>query len=192
MRACESFLRKERRDSAQQRHIQRQAVPSRLRREHSYVYRERSIDDGSHFDPHLDKYPVATSTLRRREQHSQSQTQSQSQNREESSTLKRNKKLGGFEKVKQLFTGSGGGAGGAAGSHGGSGRSSGSNVSSGKKDRMSNGNSSTLSRRDKEKEKEKERERERYMVREEEMRSRYREHHTEEALREPKVSWDKY
>ncbi|XP_020815491.1 zinc finger CCCH domain-containing protein 13 [Drosophila serrata] len=186
IRACDSFLRKERRDSAQQRQIQRQAVPSRLRREHSYVYRERSIDDGSHFDPHLDKYPVATSTLRRREQHSQSQSQSQSQNqsREDSGTLKRNKKLGGFEKVKQLFTGS---AGAGAGSHGGSGRSSGSNVSSGKKDRMSNGNSSTLSRRDKEKEKEREKERERYMVREEEMRSRYREHHTEEALREPKT-----
>jgi len=166
--------------------LQRQAVPSRLRREHSYVYRERSIDDGSHFDPHLDKYPVATSTLRRREQHSQSQTQSQAQKSEDSSTLKRNKKLGGFEKVKQLFTGAGGSA-----SNGGSGRSSGSNVSSGKKERMSNGNSSTLSRRDKDKEreKEKERERERYMVREEEMRSRYREHHTsaQETSREPKV-----
>ncbi|XP_016986375.1 uncharacterized protein LOC108049633 [Drosophila rhopaloa] len=188
MRACESFLRKERRDSAQQRQLQRQAVPSRLRHEHSYVYRERSIDDGSHFDPHLDKYPVATSTLRRREQHSQSQTPSQTQKGEDSSTLKRNKKLGGFEKVKQLFTGAGG-----SGSNGGSGRSSGSNVSSGKKDRMSNGNSSTLSRRDKdkerEKEKERERERERYMVREEEMRSRYREHHNsaQETSREPKT-----
>nr|XP_016943394.1 zinc finger CCCH domain-containing protein 13 [Drosophila suzukii] len=186
IRACESFLRKERRDSAQQRQLQRQAVPSRLRREHSYVYRERSIDDGSHFDPHLDKYPVATSTLRRREQHSQSHSQSQAQKSEDSSTLKRNKKLGGFEKVKQLFTGAGGSA-----SNGGSGRSSGSNVSSGKKERMSNGNSSTLSRhdKDKEREKEKERERERYMVREEEMRSRYREHHTsaQETSREPKT-----
>ncbi|XP_041565729.1 uncharacterized protein LOC108149892 [Drosophila elegans] len=195
MRACESFLRKERRDSAQQRQLQRQPLTSRLRREHSYVYRERSIDDGSHFDPHLDKYPVATSTLRRRDQHSQSQSQShhplQTQKSEDSSTLKRNKKLGGFEKVKQLFTG----AGGAGGSNGGSGRSSGSNVSSGKKDRMSNGNSSTLSRRDKDKEREKEkerereRERERYMVREEEMRSRYREHHNsaQETSREPKT-----
>ncbi|KMY92344.1 uncharacterized protein LOC6733596 [Drosophila simulans] len=184
IRDCESFLRKERRDSAQQRQLQRQAVPSRLRREHSYVYRERSIDDGSHFDPHLDKYPVATSTLRRREQHSTSHSQSQTQKTEDSSTLKRNKKLGGFEKVKQLFTGSGGG-----GSNGGSGRSSGSNVSSGKKEQMSNGNSSTLSRRDKDKEREKERERERYMVREEEMRSRYREHHTsaQETSREPKT-----
>ncbi|SPP75212.1 uncharacterized protein LOC117579703 isoform X2 [Drosophila guanche] len=184
MRACESFLRKERRDSAQQRQLQRQAIiPARLRRENSYVYRERSIDDGSHFDPHLDKYPVATSTLRRREQQSQSRSQSQpqSQSREDSSTLKRNKKLGGFEKVKQLFTGA------ASGSHGGSGRSSGSNVSSGKKERLSNGqsNSSTLSRRDKEKQKE----RERYMVREEEMRSRYREHQAlaEENSREPKT-----
>ncbi|XP_001361534.5 uncharacterized protein blo [Drosophila pseudoobscura] len=189
IRSCESFLRKERRDSAQQRQLQRQAIPARLRRENSYVYRERSIDDGSHFDPHLDKYPVATSTLRRREQHSQSQSQSQTQtqSREDSSTLKRNKKLGGFEKVKQLFTGAG------SGSHGGSGRSSGSNVSSGKKERLSNGhsNGSTLSRRDKEKQREKEREkeRERYMVREEEMRSRYREHQAlaEETSREPKT-----
>ncbi|XP_017961160.1 trichohyalin [Drosophila navojoa] len=188
MRACESFLRKERRESAQQlQELQR------LRREHSYVYRERSIDDGSHFDPHLDKYTVSTSTLRRREQQQQQQKQ-----REDSSTLKRNKKLGGFEKVKQLFIGSGGG-----GSNGGSGRSSGSNVSSGKKDtqsRLTNGSSSTLSRRDKDKERsrlekererEREREKERYMVREEEMRSRYREHHhqtsTEETSREPKT-----
>lgn len=29
--------------------------PSKKRFE--YVYRERSIDDGSHFDPRLDKYP---------------------------------------------------------------------------------------------------------------------------------------
>ncbi|KAH8405532.1 hypothetical protein KR215_002060, partial [Drosophila sulfurigaster] len=191
MRATESFLRKERRESAQQQ--QQLEQQRRQRREHSYVYRERSIDDGSHFDPHLDKYPVSTSTLRRREQHGQ-----QKQN-EDSSTLKRNKKLGGFEKVKQLFTGS------ATGSHGGSGRSSASNVSSSKKDtqssRLTNGNSSTLSRRDKdkdkvkEKEKEQEREREkdktkeRYMVREEEMRSRYREHHalTEDTSREPKT-----
>jgi len=129
---------------------------------------------------------VATSTLRRREQHSTSHSQSQTPKSEDSSTLKRNKKLGGFEKVKQLFTGSGGGV-----SNGGSGRSSGSNVSSGKKEQMSNGNSSTLSRRDKDKEREKERERERYMVREEEMRSRYREHHTfaQETSREPKVSF---
>ncbi|KAH8384670.1 hypothetical protein KR093_004617, partial [Drosophila rubida] len=191
MRASESFLRKERRESAQQQQQQQQELQRRQRREQSYVYRERSIDDGSHFDPHLDKYPVSTSTLRRREQHAQTKPG------EESSTLKRNKKLGGFEKVKQLFTGS------ATGSHGGSGRSSTSNVSSSKKEaqstRLANGNSSTLSRRDKDKEKEKEklkeREREqdkskeRYMVREEEMRSRYREHHalTEDTSREPKT-----
>ncbi|XP_064536047.1 zinc finger CCCH domain-containing protein 13 [Drosophila montana] len=179
MRACESFLRKERRESAQQLQEQRQSASTR----HSYVYRERSIDDGSHFDPHLDKYPVSTSTLRRREQQAQ-----QVKQREDSSTLKRNKKLGGFEKVKQLFTGNGGG------SHGGSGRSSGSNVSSAKKDtqsRLTNGTSSTLSRRDKEntEHRGREKEKERYMVREEEMRSRYREHQalTEETSREPKT-----
>ncbi|XP_068145817.1 serine/arginine repetitive matrix protein 2 [Drosophila tropicalis] len=177
IRVCESFLRKERRDSAQQqRQLQRQlqsaVPPTRLRREHSYVYRERSIDDGSHFDPHLDKYPIATSTLRRREK---------SQSRDETSTLKRNKKLGGFEKVKQLFTGNS--------NHGGSGRSSTSNVSSSRKDTQSrltssNGNDSTLSRRDRDS-----KEKERYMVREDEMRSRYREHHAlnEETSREPKT-----
>lgn len=173
-------MRKERRESAQQLQQQRQSASTR----HSYVYRERSIDDGSHFDPHLDKYPVSTSTLRRREQQAQ-----QVKQREDSSTLKRNKKLGGFEKVKQLFTGNG------SGSHGGSGRSSGSNVSSAKKDtqsRLTNGTSSTLSRRDKEntEQRGREKDKERYMVREEEMRSRYREHQplTEETSREPKVS----
>ncbi|KAH8300046.1 hypothetical protein KR044_008982, partial [Drosophila immigrans] len=192
MKASESFLRKERRESAQQQQQQQLEQQRRQRRDHSYVYRERSIDDGSHFDPHLDKYPVSTSTLRRREQQGQAHGVKQG---EDSSTLKRNKKLGGFEKVKQLFTGT------ATGSHGGSGRSSTSNVSSSKKDaqssRLTNGNSSTLSRRDKdkdkdklkEKEREKDKTKERYMVREEEMRSRYREHHalTEDTSREPKT-----
>lgn len=30
--------------------------PSKKR--YDFVFRERSIDDGSHFDPHLDKYPA--------------------------------------------------------------------------------------------------------------------------------------
>ncbi|XP_030387168.1 uncharacterized protein LOC115633822 [Scaptodrosophila lebanonensis] len=187
IKACESFLRKECRDSAQHQQLQRQFTQARLRRDHSYVYRERSIDDGSHFDPHLDKYPVATSTLRHREQHLQIRHESNNNN---SSTLKRNKKLGGFGKVKQLLTGSGHNQ----SSNGGSGRSSGSNVSSSKKDTQShltNGNSSTLSRRttEKDKSRDKDKEKERYMVREEEMRSRYREHYApnEETSREPKT-----
>lgn len=165
------------------------------RRRDSYVYRERSIDDGSHYDPHLDKYPAATSTLRRKDQHSQTAG---------TETLKRNKKLGGFEKVKQLFTGgSGGGGGSGSGSEGGK---------SGKKDgdRQARGNSSTATstsvhttRTGTAKDKNSsggEKERDRYMVKEEEMRSRYNEHRGstgaaaiatmlhDDALREPKVS----
>uniref|UniRef100_A0A0K8UKX5 Uncharacterized protein n=1 Tax=Bactrocera latifrons TaxID=174628 RepID=A0A0K8UKX5_BACLA len=186
IKACEAFLRKER------RHIEQLHV---ARRRDSYVYRERSIDDGSHYDPHLDKYPAATSTLRRKDQ--QSQTAG-------TETLKRNKKLGGFEKVKQLFTGgSGGGGGSGSGSEGGK---------SGKKDgeRQARGNSSTATsssvqttRTGTAKDKDSsggEKERPRYMVKEEEMRSRYSEHRGsagsaalaamlhDDALREPKAT----
>uniref|UniRef100_A0A1B0D288 Uncharacterized protein n=1 Tax=Phlebotomus papatasi TaxID=29031 RepID=A0A1B0D288_PHLPP len=45
---CELFLRKERRHTEDNH-------PGRRRL--NYAYRERSIDDGSHFDPRLDKYP---------------------------------------------------------------------------------------------------------------------------------------
>lgn len=45
--------------------------PSKKR--YDFVFRERSIDDGSHFDPHLDKYPEQTKnhhgTLTRKSQH---------------------------------------------------------------------------------------------------------------------------
>ncbi|XP_053965176.1 uncharacterized protein LOC128867743 [Anastrepha ludens] len=167
IKACDTFLRKER------RHIEQLHV---ARRKDSYVYRERSIDDGSHFDPHLDKYPTATSTLHRKDQ--QSQTAG-------NETLKRNKKLGGFEKVKQLFTGVSGGGGSGSGSEGGK---------SSKKDgdRQARANSSTTTvttnssaqttrgaRAAKDKDKDSngsEKERERYMVKEEEMRLRYSEH----------------
>lgn len=37
--------------------------PSKKR--YNYIFRERSIDDGSHFDPHLDKYPRENNTLRK-------------------------------------------------------------------------------------------------------------------------------
>ncbi|XP_036334721.1 uncharacterized protein LOC118745303 [Rhagoletis pomonella] len=188
IKACESFLRKER------RHIEQLHV---TRRKDSYVYRERSIDDGSHYDPHLDKYPVANNTLRRKDQ--QSQTAG-------SETIKRNKKLGGFEKVKQLFTGVSAGGGSGSGSEGGK---------SGKKDgeRQTRGNSSitTMTTNSSSpttrgtgisKDKDNsggEKERDRYMVKEEEMRSRYSEHHgaggtntaampRDNGFREPKVS----
>uniref|UniRef100_W8AMD5 Uncharacterized protein n=1 Tax=Ceratitis capitata TaxID=7213 RepID=W8AMD5_CERCA len=192
IKASEAFLRKER------RHIEQLHAP---RRRDSYVYRERSIDDGSHYDPHLDKYPVAASTLRRKDQ--QSQTPG-------NDTLKRNKKLGGFEKVKQLFTGgSGGGGGSGSGSEG---------SKSGKKesDRHTRATSSTATvltnssvntaRTGLAKDKDKtdssggEKERDRYMVKEEEMRSRYSEHRGsggspalttvlhDEAMREPKAT----
>ncbi|XP_037941993.1 uncharacterized protein LOC119674908 [Teleopsis dalmanni] len=168
MKACEMFLKKERRHTEQQ-HV--------TRRKDNYVYRERSIDDGSHYDPHLDKYPVATSTLRHKDQHSQT-VQGQE-------TLKRNKKLGGFEKVKQLFTGGSGGGGGSGGSSGGS------NTSKKESERHVRANSSTTSSGAQATSKDKDKDKDKYMVKEEEMRLRYREHRgamQNEAMREQKVS----
>ncbi|XP_059622589.1 uncharacterized protein LOC132265824 [Phlebotomus argentipes] len=83
IKACETFLRKERRHTEENHPAKRRL---------NYAYRERSIDDGSHFDPRLDKYPDGT--LRR------------SQAREKS-PAKVEKKKSGLEKVKQLLTGSG-------------------------------------------------------------------------------------
>lgn len=60
-------------------------------------YRERSIDDGSRYDPHLDKYV--------NEPLSRSRTQSRSKSVERSGSMKNEKKISGLEKVKQLFTG---------------------------------------------------------------------------------------
>lgn len=60
-RACESFLRKERRHTTENHPVQWTR---------SYGYRERSIDDGSHFDPRLDRYPDDQGTLRRRREKS--------------------------------------------------------------------------------------------------------------------------
>ncbi|XP_037945970.1 uncharacterized protein LOC119678286 [Teleopsis dalmanni] len=168
MKACEMFLKKERRHTEQQ-HV--------TRRKDNYVYRERSIDDGSHYDPHLDKYPVATSTLRHKDQHSQT-VQGQE-------TLKRNKKLGGFEKVKQLFTGGSGGGGGSGGSSGGS------NTSKKESERHVRANSSTTSSGAQATSKDKDKDKDKYMVKEEEMRLRYREHRgamQNEAMREQKAT----
>lgn len=58
---------------------------------YDYIFRERSIDDGSHFDPRLDKYPVkykrdtGTNTLGK------------------TGTLRSEKKLGGLEKVCTIY-----------------------------------------------------------------------------------------
>ncbi|XP_067628757.1 uncharacterized protein blo [Eurosta solidaginis] len=189
IKACEAFLRKER------RHIEQLHVAPR---KDNYVYRERSIDDGSHYDPHLDKYPVATNTLRRKDQQSQTAN---------SETLKRTKKLGGFEKVKQLFTGVSAGGGSGSGSEGGK-------SSKKESERKIRGNSSITTvtantsvpstgvgkakgQHDSNGEV---RDRDRYMVKEEEMRSRYTEHRGsgdtpiasrllhDDALREPKAT----
>lgn len=153
IKSCENFLKKERRHCEHQRYG---------KRKENYVYRERSIDDGSHYDPHLDKYPTTqttattttngTTTLRRRDQHSQT-TRS-----EDTATLKRNKKLGGFEKVKQLF-----GAGTGSNDKKDVERKSMSSSTS-----SSAGTQQTIKSKDKDK----------YMVKEEEMRSRYREYNT--------------
>ncbi|KAI8122577.1 hypothetical protein CVS40_6606 [Lucilia cuprina] len=152
IKSCENFLKKER------RHCEHQRCG---KRKENYIYRERSIDDGSHFDPHLDKYPTTTTsstsaTLRRRDQHSQTAAHSRP---EDSATLKRNKKLGGFEKVKQLF-------------------GAGTVVANDKKDverkSMSSSTSSSAGTQQTIKSKDKDK----YMVKEEEMRSRYREYNS--------------
>ncbi|GAB0099931.1 uncharacterized protein DMENIID0001_158340 [Sergentomyia squamirostris] len=83
IKGCELFLRKERRHTEENH-------PTR--RHLNYIYRERSIDDGSHFDPRLDKYPDGT--LRRSREKSVEKTKTE-------------KKKSGLEKVKQLLTGSG-------------------------------------------------------------------------------------
>ncbi|XP_061390955.1 uncharacterized protein LOC133326299 [Musca vetustissima] len=142
IQSCESFLKKER------RYCEHERQP---RRSENYVYRERSIDDGSHFDPHLDKYPQSSATLKRRDQ--QSQTNLLDQEKTSTSTLKRSKKLGGFEKVKQLFTG------GSSGDKKDAERKSVSSSTS-----SSAGTQQTIKPKDKDK----------YMVKEEEIRSRYR------------------
>lgn len=60
-------------------------------------YRERSIDDGSHYDPNLDKFENSS--------RSRSRTQSRSKSVERSASIKNEKKISGLEKVKQLLTG---------------------------------------------------------------------------------------
>uniref|UniRef100_A0A1A9WV02 Uncharacterized protein n=1 Tax=Glossina brevipalpis TaxID=37001 RepID=A0A1A9WV02_9MUSC len=141
MKSCENFLKKERRHCEQQRQSN-----------DSIVYRERSIDDGSHYDPHLDKFPVAKTTLRRRDQPTQTIPEHEQAT---TTTLKRSKKLGGFEKVKQLFTG-------AHGDKKDPERKSNSSSTS-----SSAGTQQTIRPKDKDG---------KYMVNEEEMRLRYQEH----------------
>lgn len=61
-RTCDLFLRKERRHTVENHPVQWTR---------SYGYKERSIDDGSHFDPRLDKYvEEEQGTLRRRREKS--------------------------------------------------------------------------------------------------------------------------
>lgn len=66
--------------------------PSKKR--YDFVFRERSIDDGSHFDPHLDKYPTQPKnhhgTLTRK-------SQQQQQNHDE--VKKSDNKFGSLKKV---------------------------------------------------------------------------------------------
>ncbi|XP_055692139.1 uncharacterized protein LOC129795120 isoform X2 [Lutzomyia longipalpis] len=87
IKACEMFLRKERRHTEDNHPVRRRLT---------YAYRERSIDDGSHFDPRLDKYPDGTTRKSR---------DSREKSVEKSGKVE--KKKSGLEKVKQLLTGSG-------------------------------------------------------------------------------------
>lgn len=152
-------MKKERRHCEQQRYG---------KRTENFIYRERSIDDGSHFDPYLDKYTTTSrtkrstimtttpagnsSTLRKRDQQSQTADKPLGTN-----SLKRNKKLGGFEKVKQLF--------GAADKKDVVERKSMSSTTS-----SSAGTQQTIKAKDHKDKNNK------YMVKEDEMRSRYREY----------------
>ena len=63
-------------------------------KKYNYIYRERSIDDGSHFDPRLDKYP--DETMRRRSDRSERSV-------ERNSTLRSEKKISGLEKVNNFL-----------------------------------------------------------------------------------------
>lgn len=76
IKSCEQFLKKER------SHTDSNHLPHR-----NYNYRERSIDDGSHFDPRLDKYP--SDTLRRRDRSKSI----------ENEVIRNDKKISGLEKV---------------------------------------------------------------------------------------------
>lgn len=161
IKATESFIKKERRHTEQNQKLAR----TFMHRNDHYIYRERSIDDGSHFDPHLDKYPVAKNTLRR-------SITRETQTPPESSqdTLKRKTKLGGFEKVKQLF-------------HVGHSQNDGNSSTLKKQnERRANSNitsSSSSQTMSKDKDKDK------YMVKEEEMRSRYHEYNGKHLQNEP-------
>ncbi|XP_062535545.1 uncharacterized protein LOC134204744 isoform X1 [Armigeres subalbatus] len=76
--ACEGFLRHE-----------RAHTNSCLRKpKRTYSYRERSIDDGSRFDPRLDDYPDSA----------------RSYPKELKSSMKQEKKTGGLAKVKQFMS----------------------------------------------------------------------------------------
>lgn len=85
IKLCDVFLNKERRHTED-------TYPSRHKSR--YVFRERSIDDGSHFDPRLDKYVFeeGDNSIRRREKYGHKSV-------DRNDTLKSEKKLGGLEKV---------------------------------------------------------------------------------------------
>lgn len=78
IKASEIFLKREKQHS-EQLHAKR----------FGFVFRERSIDDGSHFDPRLDKYPSGTLKSNRTEKLTN-----------KTGTLKSEKKIGGLEKVR--------------------------------------------------------------------------------------------
>lgn len=82
IKASEIFLKRERQHS-EQLHAKR----------FGFVFRERSIDDGSHFDPRLDKYPSGTLKTNRTEKLVS-----------KTGNLKNEKKIGGLEKVRLELT----------------------------------------------------------------------------------------
>lgn len=85
MKACDLFIRKERHHTEET-----YMAPKRL----INLYRERSIDDGSHFDPRLDKYQ--SSTLRKK-------SSSRGKSVERNDSMKNERKVSGLEKVFVIY-----------------------------------------------------------------------------------------
>lgn len=68
--------------------------PSKKR--YDYIFRERSIDDGSHYDPRLDKYPRENNTNTLRRMQAAKQT-------EQNNNRKNEKKFNSLKKVRSFY-----------------------------------------------------------------------------------------
>lgn len=74
---------------------------------YNLMFRERSIDDGSLFDPRLDKYPVSTMTRTLRRNQSTSPSRHIDYNGNTTTSRSENKLGRGIEKVRLTIHGKG-------------------------------------------------------------------------------------